>query len=373
MTQEKEKRIISFFSTNKFLVGLFSFLYCLLILFFILLAIILPLKKFGKVPLGQFIFIALPAWILIAIPLIILAEGQKWGIYPHWFWTAFKKVEFEPLYGKISFITGWWPFRYVKEYGGDLIKEFIISSKSYGDFGKKEKFSLQLSFNDNTKWTFLSHLKNEQELRQRARELTTVCQCELVDKTYGPILELKKKKVKSQEMPAKTDLFFSEKITAPEDISLIPKGIKEKKDKNGSLSLVITRVHEWPVHTFLSLFVIGIYVITVVLGWTNPKKPTAWEGLWGLILGIIIFLFLKSTMPVREIKVDSSTLYYRFKILGLTLKRKKMPVMNITKIAIQATELLSRRLIIISDSMTIKIGDLTPDAGEYLKSFLENF
>jgi hypothetical protein len=44
---------------------------------------------------------------------------------------------------------------------------------------------------------------------------------------------------------------------------------------------MISRLHEWPASTCLSLFVIGIYIITMALGWANPKKPTAWEGLWG--------------------------------------------------------------------------------------------
>ena len=371
MRQGEEKTIINLFANNKFTVGLFSFIYCLVIVFFIILAIVLPLKKFGNVSVEQFIFIALPAWILIAIPPIILAEGGKWGIYPHWFWTAFKKVEIHPLYGNIFFITGWWPFRFVKEYAGDLMNAIILTSKTYGDIGKKERFGLQLRFSDNTHWTFLTHFEDEQEIRKKARELSAECRCELIDKTYGPIVEIKKKKVKSQEQPAMPDFVWMDKQIIPGEIGQIPKGIKQEIDNDGMLTLVISRLHEWPANTCLSLFAIGIYLITVALGWANPKKPTAWEGIWGLFFGIIIVLLLKNILCVRVLQLDSSTLHYRFKMLGVTLKRNQMPIMDITKIATQMTDLLSRRLVIISDSLTIKMGDLIPEAGAYLKSLIE--
>ena len=163
-------RKVRFFASYKFTVGLLSCLYLGTILFFIALAVILPLKKSGTVRAGDFFFIGLPAWVLLFIGVYGAVEAGTWWIFPHWFWTAVKRVKLKT--GTVSFITGWIPFRFKRNFAMDEIASILLTSDSEGTIGKKDRFGLTIRDRRGNSWSFFDGFRDELLFRQRARALT---------------------------------------------------------------------------------------------------------------------------------------------------------------------------------------------------------
>lgn len=373
-TIEETSQTIRFFDQNKFRVGLASCFYLAVILFFIGLAIVLPLQKHGRIDIGAFVFIALPAWIMIFIALYVALERNRWWIYPHWLWTAFKRVEVNTPTGQVYFITGWRPFRRERIVGAVRITGLVLSSRSIDGIGKSERFGLKIRFDINEEWQFLDGFRDESLFRKQVRALSELLDCSLSDLTYSPVLKSrlvetaleKKSKRKSKAAGIPGDY-----QPGTEDEALpIAKGITEVPIESGGRLFSVTRRHEWPASVALLGVWIGIYILTWALGWTRPSAGGAWEGIWLFFAAVLIFFLIKMLLPVREIVQEKEWLSVSLRILGITWIRKRLPTDAITRVTCQQTESLSSRLIIITDESTLKIGDLTPDAARYLESRL---
>ena len=369
MDNDKDQTsVISFFNFSKFKVGLFSCFYVLFILFFVGLAIILPLKKLGRIRIGDFIVIGLPAWILIAITLVIAAETGKWGIFPHWLWTSVKKIVVNVRHNRIIFVTGWWPFRSTREYPKGRISSLIITSFTIGDFKKKELFGLKILLDDKSEWIFLRSFRDETELRKKVRLLSEILESDILDKTYKSQLA---DPVKTSKKVPKISENFKRSIhgSAISDVSTglkLPRGIKEKQTGEGSIHFLLSRSHEWLPYTLVLLIFIGIYLTAWVLGWISPASPGFWEFLCLLFVIIMIINTIKIILPVREIKTDNQYFLFSLMILGFTFRKKRIPLESITRITRQQTELLTCRLIIISDDRTVKVGNLNVEMADYV-------
>jgi hypothetical protein len=361
---ERDERVkaVRFFDADKFRVGLGSCMYIGVILFFIMLAIVLPLQKFGRIDMGQFIFIALPAWVMIFIALYMALEGQKWWLYPHWLWTACKRVVVNRHLGQVHFITGWRPFRFERTVGVNQIAALVLTSQSVGDIGKGERFALKIRFITNEEWFFFTGFRREQSFRKQARLLAELLNCSLSDLTYGSTF-----KIKTETTPLET---LPKTAAEGEGDEAAPKGVTETALPDGGYLFSLNRRHEWPAFLIIFGLWIGIYALTYALGWTYPARMGAWEGIWLLFSAILLMLLLKALLPVREIVLDNGWLRYRLRLLGITWIKKRLPLTSITRISRQQTEVMSSRLVVISDQKTLKIGDLTPEAARHLEQRL---
>lgn len=369
MDAEKNLKKIGFFSTNKFVTGLFSFLYTSIIVFFILLAVILPLRKFGRIRPGDFIFIALPAWILIIIALVTAGESGKWWLFPHWLWTSFKKAVVNIQKREVYFITGFPPFLSRRKYSFDFIDSLVLTSRSRGDFGSKERFGLKVKFKNNDQWKFFDMFKNEQEFRAKVRELSMLLDCPLSDFTYGPSPG---EKLKSAPLKYKEKDYNNGRTKESTTLER-PKGIKEEKQEDGSYLFFVSKRHEWLALILLMGIWVGVYLLTWGVGWTSPSASGGWEGMWLLIAAILIFLFLKAVGPLKTIKLKDNRIFYRLYFLGIPISGKQVPMEAVTKIKRQRMELFTFRLVIISDEQTVKINDLTRDMAIYLEEALQRY
>ena len=363
---EKNLKKIGFFSSNKFTVGLFSVFYTSVIAFFILLALILPLRKFGKIRPGDFFFIGIPAWILIIILLIIAGESGKWWLYPHWLWTSFKKAVVDIQKREVYFTTGFPPFFSRKKYPFDFIDSLILTSRSQGDLGSKELFGLKVKLRNNEQWKFFDMFKNEREFRRKTRELSLLLDCPLSDLTYAPSTG---EKFKSASVKSKEKEYIDRRANDSAALGK-PKGIEEKEQEDGCYLFFVSRRNEWPSFILLTGIWVGIYLLTWGAGWTSPSAPGSWEGMWLLIAAILTFIFLKSATLLKTIKLKDDRLFYRLYFLGIPISGKQVPVKAITKITRQNMELFTFRLVIVSDEQTVKINGLTRDMAVYLEKEL---
>jgi hypothetical protein len=357
MERDERVKAVRFFDADKFRVGLGSCMYIGVIIFFIMLAIVLPLQKFGRIDMGQFIFIALPAWVMIFIALYMALEGQKWWLYPHWLWTACKRVVVNRYSGQAHFITGWRPFRFERTVGVNQINALVLTSQSAAGTGKSERFALKIRLITNEEWIFFTGFRREQLFRKQARVLAELLNCNLSDLTYGSAFKIKTETTPLETLPK----------TAAEGSGAKPKGVTESARPDGSYVFSLNRRHEWPAFLIIFGLWIGIYALTYALGWTYPARWGAWEGIWLLFSAILLMLLLKALLPIREIVLDNEWLRYRLRLLGIAWIRKRLPLTSITRIGRQQTEVLSFRLVFISDRQTLKIGDLSLEAARHLE------
>ncbi|UCH93001.1 MAG: hypothetical protein JSV88_22295 [Candidatus Aminicenantes bacterium] len=373
MEQNEHFKIINFFSPNKFWVGLFSFIYTAVIVFFILLAVVLSLKKYGKIRIIDLILIGLPAWALIALVLVTLESG-RWWLHPHWLFTAFKRAAVDTRKREVHFITGFWPFLFNKKYSSDFIDSLVLTSRSIGDFGKKERFGLKVKLKNNDQWTFFDMFKNERAFRAKVKDLSLLLNCQLSDLTYGSSSTLEEETKFSklaEEKPVKYRTTGEE--TPGESALKIPKGIKEKKLEDGSYLFFISKRHEWLAFILLIGIWVGIYILTWAVGWTSPSKVGTWEGIWLFFTAVLILFSLKTLLPIKKIQLNKNYLFYRSYCLGIPITRRKIPVTAITKITRQQMELFTFRLVIISDRLTLKVNDLNRDMALYLEETLPRY
>lgn len=374
MRQNKHIKIINFFSSKKFLIGLISFIYITVILFFILLAVVLSLKKYGKIRIIDLIVIGIPAWVLIAL-VLVTAESGRWWFYPHWLVTAFKRAAVDTQKREIHFITGFWPFLFKKKYSFDFIDSLILTSRSIGDFGKKERFGLKIKLKNNDQWTFFTMFTNEHEFRTKVKDLSLVMGCQLSDLTYGSGSTLDDK-IKSSKLAGEKPTKYRTTIeeTPGDSTALkIPRGITEKKLEDGSYLFLISKRHEWLAFILLIAIWAGIYLLTWAVGWASPSKAGTWEGIWIFFTAILVVFSIKTLVPMKKIQLDKNFLFYRLYCLGIPITRKKIPVMAITKITRQQMELITYRLIIISDQLTLKVNDLNREMALYLEETLPRY
>lgn len=376
MVERKSLKIINFFDPNKFRIGLVSFIYCIAIVFFILLAIILSLKKYGKIRVMDLLLIGLPALVLIVL-VLVLAETGRWWLFPHWLLTSFKRAELDGQKREIHFITGFWPLLFNKKYSFDFIDSLVLTSRTRGDFGREDRFGLKIKFKNNDQWTFFNMFKGETELRTKVKDLSQLLGCQISDNTYGSPSPINDKRMNANlhgETPVKHKTTHQETDGDTESTILdVPKGIKEKKLEDGGYLFLISKRHEWLAFICLIGIWTGIYVLTWILGWTSPGKPGTWRGIWLFFTAILILFSIKTFVPVKKIRLDKSYLYYRFYLLGIPVTGKKIPITTITRITRQQIEIFSYRLVIISDQQTLKVNNLDQKMAGYLEEKLSSY
>jgi hypothetical protein len=374
LEQNKHFKIINFFSPNKFLLGLFSVIYTAVIVFFILLAVVFSLKKYGKIRIIDLIIIGIPAWALIALVLVTLESG-RWWLYPHWLFTAFKRAAVDTQKREIHFITGFWPFLFKKKYSFDFIDSLVLTSRTIGEFGKKERFGLKIKLKNNDQWTFFTMFTNEHEFRTKVKDLSVVIGCQLSDFTYDSASTLEDK-IKSSKLAGEKPVKYrttGEETPAESAALKIPQGIKEKKLEDGSYLFLISKRHEWLAFILLIAIWGGIYLLTWVVGWTSPSKAGTWEGIWIFFTAVLVLFSIKTLVPMKKIQLDKNFLFYWLYCLGIPINRKKIPVTSITKITRQQMELFTFRLVIISDRLTLKVNDLNREMVFYLEETLPRY
>jgi len=374
LEQNKHFKIINFFSPNKFLLGLFSVIYTAVIVFFILLAVVFSLKKYGKIRIIDLIIIGIPAWALIALVLVTLESG-RWWLYPHWLFTAFKRAAVDTQKREIHFITGFWPFLFKKKYSFDFIDSLVLTSRTIGEFGKKERFGLKIKLKNNDQWTFFTMFTNEHEFRTKVKDLSVVIGCQLSDFTYDSASTLEDK-IKSSKLAGEKPVKYrttGEETPAESAALKIPQGIKEKKLEDGSYLFLISKRHEWLAFILLIAIWGGIYLLTWVVGWTSPSKAGTWEGIWIFFTAVLVLFSIKTLVPMKKIQLDKNFLFYWLYCLGIPINRKKIPVTSITKITRQQMELFTFRLVIISDRLTLKVNDLNREMVLYLEETLPRY
>lgn len=367
MPGESNKKVIRFFFNNKFVTGFFSFLYTAAIVFFIILGLVIYLHNPEKVGIGGFLFTALPALILIVVALLIVGESGKWWLKPHWLWTAFKKIIVDIEERRVKFIIGFWPFLSGKDFYFDMIDSLELTSIAAGSFNNEERFGLEIKTRDNKKWTFFTLFKDEREFREKTRELASLLDTTISDKTYGTPAVIRKIESSPLFEKKKQDYPLHDKTIKDAAEQKIPQGVIEGRKENGSLFFIISRRHEWLAFVLIFCILVGIYILTWVLDWADPKKPGGWEGLWLLFAGVLIFLFAATVIPVKRIIIDNRSLLYRQHFFGFPVTRKEVPLQAIIKVSRQASEHLTFRLIIVSDRKTIKVKNLNRDIALYLE------
>jgi len=356
------------------LLGLFSVIYTAVIVFFILLAVVFSLKKYGKIRIIDLIIIGIPAWALIALVLVTLESG-RWWLYPHWLFTAFKRAAVDTQKREIHFITGFWPFLFKKKYSFDFIDSLVLTSRTIGEFGKKERFGLKIKLKNNDQWTFFTMFTNEHEFRTKVKDLSVVIGCQLSDFTYDSASTLEDK-IKSSKLAGEKPVKYrttGEETPAESAALKIPQGIKEKKLEDGSYLFLISKRHEWLAFILLIAIWGGIYLLTWVVGWTSPSKAGTWEGIWIFFTAVLVLFSIKTLVPMKKIQLDKNFLFYWLYCLGIPINRKKIPVTSITKITRQQMELFTFRLVIISDRLTLKVNDLNREMVLYLEETLPRY
>jgi hypothetical protein len=374
LRQNKHIKIINFFSPNKFVLGLFSVIYIAVIVFFILLAVVLSLQKYGKIRIIDLIIIGIPAWVLIALVIVTLETG-RWWLYPHWLFTAFKRTAVDTQKREIHFITGFWPFLFKRKYSFDFIDSLVLTSRTIGDFGKKERFGLKVKLKNNHQWTFFTKFTNEHEFRTKVKDLSLVSGCQLSDLTYDSASTIEDK-IKSSKLAGEKSVEYRttiEETPGESTVLKIPPGIKEKKLEDGSYLFIISKRHEWLAFILLIGIWVGIYLLTWAVGWTSPSKVGTWEGIWTFFAAALILFSLKTFLPIKKIQLDKNFLFYRLYCLGIPINRKKIPVTSITKITRQTVELFTYRLVIVSHQLTLKVNNLNRDMVLYLEETLPRY
>jgi hypothetical protein len=273
---------------------------------------------------------------------------------------------------EIHFITGFWPFLFKKKYSFDFIDSLVLTSRTIGDFGKKERFGLKVKLKNNHQWTFFTKFTNEHEFRTKVKDLSLVSGCQLSDLTYDSASTIEDK-IKSSKLAGEKPV---ENRTAIEEtpgestVLKIPQGIKEKKLEDGSYLFIISKRHEWLAFILLIGIWVGIYLLTWAVGWTSPSKVGTWEGIWTFFTAVLILFSLKTFLPMKKIQLDKNFLFYRLYCLGIPITRKKIPVTSISKITRQTVELFTYRLVIVSDQLTLKVNNLNRDMVLYLEETL---
>ena len=374
MRQNKHIKIINFFSSKKFFIFFFSVIYITVILFFILLAIVFSLKNYGKIRIVDLIIIGIPAWALIALVLATL-EGGVWWLYPHWLVTAFKWAVVDTQKIEIHFITGFWPFLFKKKYSFDFIDSLVLTSRTIGNFGKKERFGLNVKLKNNDQWTFFTMFTNEEEFRTKVKDLSLVSGRQLSDLTYGSV-STPGDKITSSKLAGEKPVEYrttGEETPGESTVLKIPQGIKEKKLEDGSYLFIISKRHEWLAFILLIGIWVGIYLLTWAVGWTSPSKAGTWEGIWIFFTAVLVLFSIKTLAPMKKIQLDKNFLFYRLYCLGMPITGKKIPVTAITKITRQTVELFTYRLVIVSDRLTLKVNNLNREMALYLEETIPRY
>jgi hypothetical protein len=355
---------IRFLAPNKLLLGLLSAVYSALILGFTLFALYLLMVEDRA--FAAFLAV-LPAAFLILLTALTSAEGGRWWLKPHWLWTCLKRIRIETGSHRLVFLTGWRPFLFRRHYAFEEIASIELTSFRVGTIDTADRFGIDLRLNSGESWRFIHGSTGEKGIRNGAETLAKTLGVELLDRTFS-----------SATAGANGDpLEGPDPATAPV-IEEIPSGVRIDRDRNGCPRIRWNRYRDWPAHVILLGVLAGIFTLTVLFGWIDPREDPGLTGLFMLFGAILVFLFARTVVPSRQFTLRSGALHYRVRMLGIPVRGMKLPVESIRRVVLEGTagakgamaEILSPRLVIITGSGSLKIPNCGPDRGRFVERWL---